>query len=204
MRRLPPGGGGASGRRRARLARASLALGLLLCAAAALAGGAAGVTSDAEITVSAGSLSITTPDFQPVAATLDGTAQVLPTTPGTAWSAIDARGTGVSWSVVASSTDLVSTGTPNRVIDSASLAITTGAITAGPGADPATGMTGGTAAPFTVPTGPGQTNVTLIAAPGGHRGGYTFTPSLAITLPATAQPSHGGSPYAATLTVTIS
>jgi len=181
-----------------------MALCLALCGAAAFAGLAAAATSDAEITVSAGSLSVTTPDFQPAGATLDGTALLLSTTPATAWTAVDARGTGAAWSVTASSTDLVSTGAPNRVIGSANLAITTGPIAAAPGADPATGMTGGTAAPFTVPTGAGQTNVTLLAAPAGHRGGYTFTPTLAITIPATAQPSYGGSPYAATITVTIS
>ena len=181
-----------------------MALCLALCSTATIAGAAAAATSDAEITVSAGSLSVTTPDFQPVGATLDGTAQLLSTTPATAWSAIDARGTGAAWSVVASATDLVSTGAPNRIIGSANLAITTGSITAAAGADPAAGITGGTAAPFTVPTGAGQTNVTLLGAPSGHRGGYTFTPSLAITIPAAAQPSYGGSPYAATLTVTIS
>ena len=175
-----------------------------LLTAAALAGGGAAATSDAQIMVSGGSLSVTSPNFQGATAMLDGTAQTISTSPATPWAAVDARGTGAAWSVTASATDLVSTGTPNRVIPSSALAITTGAVTAGTGADPVTGMTGSTAAPFTVPTGAGQTNVTVMDAPAPHRGSYTFTPTLDITVPPTAQPSYAGSPYTATLTVTIS
>jgi hypothetical protein len=98
----------------------------------------------------------------------------------------------------------VSTGTPNRVIPSANLALTTGTVTASAGADPVGGITGATAGAFTVPTGPGQTNVALLSAPAGHRGGYTFTPTLGITIPANAQASYAGTPYAAVLTITIS
>ena len=68
----------------------------------------------------------------------------------------------------------------------------------------ATGITGVTDGAFTVPTGPGQTNVALLAAPDGHRGAYSFTPSLGITIPAAAQASYAGNPYAAVLTITIS
>lgn len=178
-----------------------------LAAAAALGAGAplaAAVTSTADVTVSGGSLSLTTPAFQALSATLTGSDQALTTTPATPWGAVDARGTGAAWSAVASSTDLVSTGTPNRVIPSARIAFTTGAVTAGSGADPTAGMTGSTSAAFTVPTGGGQTNVTVVNAPGPHRGSYTFTPTLGITIPASAQPSYGGSPYQATVTITIS
>jgi hypothetical protein len=179
----------------------------LIVATAALAGlpGAAGAaTSDAEITVTAGALSVATPDFQPVAAVLDGTAQALNTTPATPWSAVDARGTGAAWTVTASSSDLVSAGAPDRVIPSSNLALTTGAVTALAGADPAAGITGVTGGAFTTPTGPGQTNVALLSAPAGHRGAYEFTPTLGITLPANAQASYAGTPYAAVLTITIS
>lgn len=173
-------------------------------AAVAAPAAASAATSDAQITVAAGSLSVTTPDFQPAGVTLDGTALSVTTTPATPWSAVDARGTGAAWTVTASATDLVSTGTPNRVIASANLSLTTGAVTASAGADPAAGITGATAGAFTVPTGPGQTNVALLAAPLGHRGAYTFTPTLGITIPANAQASYAGTPYAAVLTITIS
>jgi hypothetical protein len=179
----------------------------LLVAAATLGvlpGAAGAATSDAEITVSAGALSVTTPDFQPAGVTLDGTAQSVATTPAVAWSAVDARGTGAAWTVTASATDLVSTGAPNRVIPSANLALTTGTVTASAGADAATGITGATAGVFTAPTGAGQTNVALLSAPAGPRGAYTFTPTLGITIPATAQASYAGTPYAAVLTITIS
>ena len=136
--------------------------------------------------------------------TLDGTAQSVATTPAAPWEAVDARGTGAAWTVTASAGDLVSTGAPNRVIPSANLAITTGAVTATAGADPATGIAGATAGAFTTPTGPGQTNVALLSAPAGHRGAYRFTPTLGITIPATAQASYAGTPYAAVLTITIS
>jgi hypothetical protein len=184
--------------------RLSAALAATLLTAAALAGGAAAATSDAEITVSAGALSVTTPDFQPAGATLDGTAQTVNVTPALPWSAIDARGTGAAWTVVASASDLVSAGSPTRVIPAANLAITTGSVTAAAGADPIAGMTGATGGAFAVPTGPGQTNVALLSAPAGHRGAYAFTPTLGITIPANAQASHAGSPYAAVLTITIS
>jgi hypothetical protein len=198
--RSGPGRGGARRRRLARIA----ALIAAAVAAGVLAGGAAAATSDAEITVSAGSLSVTTPDFQPAGVTLDGTAQSVTTTPAAPWSAVDARGTGAAWTVTASATDLVSTGTPNRVIAAGNLALTTGSVTAAAGADPATGITGATTAAFTVPTGPGQTNIALLSAPAGHRGAYAFTPTLGITIPANAQASYAGTPYAAVLTITIS
>ena len=204
MRQHPSGPDGDAPPRRPRLRTLTIVLSAALCTPFALVGPASAATSDAEITVSAGSLSVTTPDFQGTSATLDGTAQILSTTPATPWGAVDARGTGAAWSVVASATDLVSPGAPNRVIGSDNLAITTGALSAAAGADPATGMTGSTSAAFTTPTGPGQTNVTLVAAGSGHRGAYTFTPTLGITVPANAPPSYGGSPYAAVLTITIS
>ncbi len=175
-----------------------------IAALGAAAGAAAAATSDAQVTISAGSLSLATPDFQGESATLNGAAQSLATTPASPWNAVDARGTGAAWSVVASATDLVSTGTPDRTIASANLALTTGTVTAGTGADATTGMTTATAAPFTTPTGAGQTNVSVLAAPGPHRGSYTFTPQLGITIPADALASYVGVPYTTTLTVTIS
>jgi hypothetical protein len=192
------------GRGPARRCLATIATALVAAAALVPAGVASAATSDAEITVSAGALSVTTPDFQPAGVTLDGTAQSLATTPAGPWSAVDARGTGAAWTVTASATDLVSTGTPNRVIPSSNLTLTTGAVSASAGADPAAGITGATAAAFTTATGPGQTNVALLSAPAGHRGEYTFTPTLGITVPGNAQASYPGTPYAAVLTITIS
>lgn len=180
------------------------ALGVAALAAAVAPGAATAATSGAQVTVTGGSLSLSAGDFQGQSASLTGADQVLQTTPAAPWSAVDARGTGASWSVVASATDLVSVGTPNRVIPSSALALTTGAISAGTGADAVTGMTGATGSPFTVPSGPGQTNVGVLSAPGPHRGAYTFTPRLDITIPATALASYVGNPYTTTLTVTIS
>lgn len=187
------------GRRALRVAAA-----LALAATAGWASTASAATSDAQITVTGGSLGLTVADFQPQGATLTGVVQTIATTPASPWAAVDARGTGAGWSVVASAGPLVSAGTPNRVIDSANLAITTGAITAGTGADPAAGISGASAAAFTVPTGPGQTNVALLSTAGPHRGAYSFTPQLEVTLPANVLPSYPGVPYASTLTVTIS
>lgn len=188
-----------------RRAVTSIACGCAVIAVAAgLAGAAGAATSDAQVTISAGSLSLSTPSFQGQSATLTGAAQTIGATPPSPWNAVDARGTGGAWSVVASATDLVSTGTPNRTIAAANLAFTTGAVTAGTGADATSGMTTATAAPFTTPSGPGQTNVSVLAAPGPHRGSYTFTPQLGITIPADALASYVGQPYTTTLTVTIS
>lgn len=173
------------------------------------AASAAAVPSTAEITVSGGALSVVAADFQAVAATLNGADQTVTTTPATPWEAVDARGTGAAWTVTASATNLVSTlaGNPDRVIPSGRLALSTGTVTAGTGADAATGITGSTAAAFTTPTGAGQTDVTVLNALGPHRGLYRFTPTLGITIPASAQASYtgaGSTPYRATVTVTIS
>ncbi len=186
--------------------RRAAASGAALLVAAALGSSPAALpaTSDVEVEVLAGGLTIATTDFTPLSVSLTGADQVLPTSATGAWQAVDARGTGGAWSVVATSTNLVSTGAPNRTIASANIAITTGTVTAGAGADPAAGFTTATAAPFTVPTGPGATQVTLLSTTGPHRGAYTFTPGLDITVPGNAQPSWAGQPYLATLTVTIS
>ncbi len=173
-------------------------------ALAVLAPAAHAATSGAEVTVTAGSLSLVAPDFAARSAALTGVDQTLTTTPAGPWTATDARGTGAAWSVVASATDLVSAGTPNRVIPSSALAITTGTVTAGTGADAASGIATATGAAFTTPSGPGQTNVSLLSTSGPHRGAYTFTPSLGITIPATALASYVGAPYTTTITVTIS
>lgn len=192
-------------RTRARRLAVTLACGWgVVAAVAGLPGAATAATSDAQVTVSAGSLSLSTPNFQARSATLTGTTQTLSTTPATPWGAADARGTGAAWSVVASATDLVSTGAPNRTIASSNLELTTGTVTAAAGADAAIGVTTAAAAAFATPTGPGQTNVSVLAAPGPQRGSYTFTPQLDITIPASALASYGGSPYTSTLTVTIS
>lgn len=192
---------GNASRRRARMATLGCTA---LVAMAAAAPAALAATSDAQVTVTGGSLSLTAVDFQAVSTALTGSAETIQTTPASAWTAIDARGTGAAWTVVASATDLVSSGAPDRVIPSSAIAFTTGTVTAGSGADATTGMTGATGQVFTVPTGAGQTNVSVISAPGPHRGTYTFTPQLDITVPANALASYVGAPYTTTLTVTIS
>jgi hypothetical protein len=193
-----------SARSLVRRARALVPAAAAVALVAGVAAPAQAATSGAQVTVSAGALSQTTPDFQAISATLTGAAQTIATTPATPWSVVDARGTGADWSVVASASDLVSTGTPNRTIPASNLAITTGTVTAGSGADAVAGITGVTALPFTLPTGVGQTNVALLSAVGPHRGSYTYTPRLDVTIPANAQASYAGSPYTATVTVTIS
>jgi hypothetical protein len=189
-----------------RTAIAALAGSMLICAGA---GSALAVPSTAEITVSGGSLSVTAANFQSVGATLTGSDQTITTTPATPWVAVDPRGTGAAWTVTASATNLVSTlsGNPDRIIPSSRLTLTTGTVTAGAGSDAATGITGSTAAAFTNPTGGGQTDVTVLSAPGPHKGSFSITPTLGITIPAAAEASYTGSgstPYRATVTVTIS
>jgi hypothetical protein len=178
-------------------------------AALLAAGSAMAATSTSEVTVTGGELSISTSNFQPKSVTLDGTNQTLSTSATSAWTAVDARGTGAPWTVAATSTDLVSTLTssPNRVIPSSRIAFTTGTVTAGAGADAASGITGSTAAPFTNSASAATpTSVTVLDAAGPHRGSYSVTPSLDIQIPANAAPSYtgaGSTPYTATLTVTI-
>jgi hypothetical protein len=168
------------------------------------AGAAAAAPSVIQVQVTGSGLTLSTTDFSSLSFTLTGADQTLSSAATGAWSAVDARGTGGAWSVVATSTDLVSAGTPNRVIPAANIRITTGTVTAGIGADPAAGLGTATAAPFTVPTGPGATQVSLLSSPGNHKGAYSFTPGLDVTVPANAEPSYAGVPYQATVTVTIS
>lgn len=178
-------------------------------AALALAGGtgaAVAATSTTQVTVNGGALELSTPNFQSASVTLNGDNQTVAATPATPWEAVDARGTGAAWSVTAVASDLVSTKTleTDRTIASSNLAFTTNAVTAGTGSDPSSGITGSTGAAFTAA---GTTAVTVLNATAPHRGSYTFTPSLGITVPANAPASHSGTgstPYTATLTVTIS
>jgi hypothetical protein len=159
---------------------------------------ALGATSTVNVTVNAGTLQQATGPFQALTATLGGGDQTLTTTPAAPWTATDGRGTGAPWGITASATDLAAAG--GATIPSAKLAITTGAVAAQAGSDPATGIVGVVGAPFTVPTGAGQTNVALLAAPGPQKGTYQFTPTLAVTVPGNAQ----AAAYTATLTLTIS
>jgi hypothetical protein len=130
-------------------------------------------------------------------------------TPSSAWTVVDARGTGAAWSATVSSTALTSAPgtveTTLRTIAVGQLTWADGTVTAGSGADPTTNIT--------------KTGLTLsgsaqafISSSGTNRGTYSFSPTLTVAVPANAYRSNyagtvGSSslnPYTATITVTIS
>lgn len=163
----------------------------------------------ASISISGGSLSIATANFSFSAATLTGANQTASTNAASAWSAIDPRGTGASWTVSITGANLTSAAgsveTTARTIAAANLAVNTGSFTAGTGSDAASGITGSTS--LALSTSP----QTLVSATADHKGTYTYTPSLDLTIPANAYRSNysgtvGSSAlnaYQATLTVTV-
>lgn len=126
-----------------------------------------------------------------------------------AWTVTDARGTGKPWSLSVSATDFASAAgsveTTERTIPASALSLTPGAVTAGPGADAATGISTST---VTL----GSASQTLISAQGPHKGTYSVAAStFELTVPANAYRSNysgvvGSSPlnpYVSTVTFTI-
>ncbi len=141
--------------------------------------------------------------------TLDGTdAQTSTGVAASAWSVTDARGTGSTWTLSVSASDLVSAAgsveTTARTIPASALTVTPGAVTAGSGADAVSNITG----PALTLSNSSQA---LLSAAGPDKGTYTFTPTFSLAVPANAYRSNysgavGSSalnPYTSTLTYTI-
>jgi hypothetical protein len=160
-------------------------------------------------TLSGGTLTVTTQPFTFTAATLTGANTNITASPGTAWSLVDARGTGAAWTATISSTALTSaagtTETTARTIEVGQLSMANGTVTAGAGADPIS--TTITSTPVTL-SGTAQT---YIASSGTNKGTYTFSPTMTLAVPANAYRSNYASgntgtqnPYTGTLTLTIS
>ena len=174
-----------------------------------LAAGLAPASADTiNSTISGASLTATTAAPALSAVTLDGTSTLTSTGTSTQWSLTDARGTGAAWTVSVSATDFSSAAgtveTTARTITAPNLTITPGPVTAGTGADPATGITD----PALVMSTSSQA---LISAAGPNKGTYNVTPSFSLSVPANAYRSNysgtvGSStlnPYTSTLTYTI-
>ncbi|MHB8512317.1 MAG: WxL domain-containing protein [Actinomycetota bacterium] len=160
-------------------------------------------------TLTGGTLSIATASFSFANTTLNGADQSVSANAASAWTAIDARGTGVAYSVTISATTPTSAaGTVEstaRTLAVSDLAMTTGTITAGAGSDPASSLTGSTSLALS------NSSQTLVSAASPSKGTYTFTPSVTLSIPANAYRSNysgvvGSSslnPYSSTMTVTI-
>ena len=173
----------------------------------ALAGAA--VAETASVTLTAGTLTITTYPFSFSNTAVTGAAQSINASPGTAWQIVDARGTGAAWTATISSTALTSAAgsveNSARTIAVGQMSTVDGSVTAGTGADATTNIT---TSGVTL-TGSAQT---FVASSGTNKGSYTFTPTMTLAIPANAYRSNyagtvGGSalnPYTATLTVSIS
>jgi len=172
-----------------------------------LAVGVSPATADVvNSTISGGALMSTTAGATLDGLTLNGTNSLVSGS-STQWSLNDSRGTGAAWTLSASATVPTSaagsTETIARTIPVGNLTITPGAIVAGTGADPATGITAPALSMLT-------TSQALVAATATHKGIYTLTPSFSLAIPANAFRSNyavGSSgaqnPYATTITYTI-
>lgn len=163
----------------------------------------------ASVTLTGGTLTISTQPFAFSNTPLTGAAQSVNASPGSAWSVTDGRGTGAAWTATISSTALTSAAgsveTSVQTIAVGQMSTVDGTITAGTGADATTNIT----TTGVTLSGSGQT---FLASSGTNRGSYTFTPTMTLAIPANAYRSNyagtvGSSalnPYTATLTVSIS
>lgn len=159
-------------------------------------------------TISGGALTSTTAGATLSGVTLDGTNTQAATGSSTQWSITDARGTGAAWTLSVSATVPTSAAgsveTTARTIPVGNLTITPGTITAGAGADSATGITAPALTMLTTSQG-------LVAAAITHKGTYTLTPSFSLAIPANVfRSNYAGAvgstalnPYATTVTYTI-
>jgi len=180
-----------------------------LAVSAALLPLAPGIASAETVTseIDGGALSLTTQPISFTTTALTGANATITATPGSAWSLVDARGTGAAWTATISSTALTSaagtTETTARTIAVGQQSMTNGTVTAGTGSDPITNIT----STGVTLSGSGQT---FIASSGTNKGTYTFSPTLSLAIPANAFRSNyavGSSgaknPYTATITLTI-
>jgi len=158
-------------------------------------------------TISGGTLTSTSAGATLSGVTLDGTNTQVATGSSTQWSITDARGTGANWSLSVNATVLTSavgdTDLTERTIPVENLTISPGAITAGAGADAATGIS---APDITMLA----TDQALVTATGPQMGTYTLTPSFSLAIPANAFRSNYAvgstgalNPYTTTVTYTI-
>ncbi len=161
-----------------------------------------------ESAVDGGTLTATTAGVTLTAVTLDGSNTQTATGTSAQWTIEDARGTGAAWTLSVKATVPTSAAgsveTVARTIPVGNLTITPGTITAGAGADPASGITAPALAMST-------SFQALISASGPHKGSYTLTPSFSLAIPANAFRSNWPgvvdvgtlNPYMTTLTYTI-
>lgn len=160
-------------------------------------------------TLVGGALSLTASNVSFANATLTGSNQTVTANASSAWTAIDARGTGAAWSLSISATTPTSAAgtveTTARTIAISNMSVSTGSFTAGTGSDATSNLTGSTNLALST------SSQTLASASGTTKGAYTFTPSFSFTIPANAYRSNyagtvGSSslnPYTSTITVTI-
>jgi hypothetical protein len=172
-----------------------------------LAGAAYAETATATLT--AGGVSMTTSTFAFGSSVLSGTDTSISVAATSAWTALNARGTDAGWTVTISSTDLVSAhGTvdlSDRTILANKVSMTMGAVSAVGGSDATGNISSATVNAMS------STPATFLTATGTSKGSYSFTPTLAIAVPASAYRSNwpgvvgtgSPNPYTATLTVTM-
>jgi hypothetical protein len=177
--------------------RMPLRLGAVLLAAAALAfpGSALAATATSTGTVEGGSLSLTTTAAPTFSTTLDGTDKTptyaLPLT------IEDLTGTGAGWNTTISSTQFTTGGEGAHTLSPTASSIT-GVTNACAEGDTCTNPTNAINYPLTVPAGAEAAAVKFFnAAAGSGMGGFSNTPTVAVSVPAT---TYAGS-YSSTLTL---
>ncbi len=160
-----------------------------------------------ESAVSGGTLAATTASPSMGEVTLDGTGTQTSSGTSTAWSIVDARGTGAEWTMTMLATAFTSaagsTETVARTIAVGKLGVVLGDVTAGTGSDAITNITKYS---LTLTT----SAQTLIASSGTNKGIYAVTPTFTLTIPANSfrsnyavDSSGAQNPYISTITYSI-
>lgn len=163
------------------------------------------VDQDASVTITGGSLSVTPADVTLSGVTLDGTDKTSTSAFGdNAWTAEDARGTGVGWNVTIISTDFEDGSTPAKTIDISEadqkfkIQVEDANITVIAGnTKPTTSVAVLTDIPFT-----GDTPLKIVsAAADAGMGEYNIPPGFSLMVP--AETYVGTGTYTATMTIAI-
>lgn len=170
----------------------------------AMAAASVAYAETASVTVTGGSLSVTAANVTLSGVTLNGADQTATSASGSnAWSAADARGTGLGWNLTIDSTDFTDGGTPLRTLNISAadqlfkiqLLDANVGVTAG-NTKPTSSVTTLTA----IPEAPAAALKFASAAVNAGMGSYTLAPNFELMVP--AETFVGAAAYTATITVT--
>jgi len=179
--------------------RTAVAVGVIVLAMAAAS---VAYAETASVTVTGGSLSVAAADVTLSEVTLDGADQTATSASGSnAWSAIDARGSGLGWNLTIDSTDFSDGGTRSIDVSAADQLFKIQLL------DANVGVTAGNTKPTSsvttltaIPEAPAAALKFASAAVNTGMGSYTLAPNFELMVP--AETFVGAAAYTATITIT--